>query len=122
MNWIDETLEEFGRSIGVGPLRAGPDGGVSLNMGEEGRLSFQIGADEVLVMFARSLAPGSQLTLKLRALELCHRKHGWALPVRAGLSRDRLVFFCRLPAREFHLPMLEQALELLTRLHDQLTH
>ncbi|THF57283.1 type III secretion chaperone SycN [Pseudothauera rhizosphaerae] len=120
MSWIDQTFEEFGRAIGVGPLRTGAGGGLSLRLGADGRLAFQVGEEAVLILLAQPLPPGDGLAAKLKALDLCHSRHGWSLPARAGLTKDgQLVFTLRLPAREFRLPLLEQAYEQLRRLHEQ---
>jgi type III secretion system chaperone SycN len=119
MDWLNQAFEEFGRAIGTGPLRIGPNGGLSLRLGDEARLAFQTNDTIVLMLLAKPLPPGDSLAIKQRALDLCHARHGWALPARAGLTREKqLVFMLRLPAREFRLSLLEQAFDLLKRLHE----
>jgi type III secretion system chaperone SycN len=117
--WISSTFDEFGRILGIDGLAPGEGGGLVLAIGER-QLSFQVLDDAVVVILASRLPPGDALVLKCRALGLCHRRHGWSLPVRAGLSRDgRLAFLVRVPTRQFQLPVLEQAWELMNRLHQQ---
>lgn len=117
--WIASTFDEFGRVLGIDGLAPGRDGGLVLDVGQR-QLAFQVLDDAVVVMLATRLPPGDALAVKCRALGLCHRRHGWSLPVRAGLARDgRLVFLVRLPTRQFQLPLLEQAYDLMGRLHQQ---
>ncbi|HEX3854075.1 MAG TPA: hypothetical protein VHW01_24095, partial [Polyangiaceae bacterium] len=67
---------------------------------------------------------GNDRTVRLRrALDLCHIRHGWNLPVRAGLARDgKLVLMTRVNTAEFRPDTVEQAFDLLTRLHDRVSH
>jgi type III secretion system chaperone SycN len=117
--WISSTFDEFGRILGIDGLAPGRDGGLVLAVGER-QLGFQVLDDAVVVMLAAGLPQGEAPAIKCRALGLCHRRHGWSLPVRAGLTRDgRLVFLVRVPTRQFQLPLLEQAYDLMGRLHQQ---
>ena len=117
--WISSTFNEFGRILGIDGLVPGRDGGLALTIGQR-QLAFQVLDDTVVVLLAARLPPGDALAVKCRALGLCHRRHGWSLPVRAGLARDgRLVFLVRVPGRQFQLPLLEQAYDLMNRLHQQ---
>lgn len=120
MSWIDQTLDDFGRGIGLAPLRLDANGLVSLRIGTDHRLDLRVLEEEVLVLLARPLHTTDRPAVLRRALVACHLRHGWSLPVRAGLTRDRqLAYIIRLPAREFRLPALEQAYDLLNRLHEQ---
>ena len=121
--WIAPTFDEFGRSMGIEGLAPDRDGGLSLLLDGERHLAFQVLDDAVLMLLAQPVGHGDSLGCKLRALALCHLRHGWNLPVRAGLSRDgRLVFMSHIPVRQFLLPVVEQAFDLLTRLHAQARH
>ena len=122
--WTAATFDEFGRTLGIEGLAPGETGGLSLRLGHERRLGFQVAGDgAVVVLMAVPAGPGDTLSLKLRALSLCHARHGWALPMAAGLAREGdLVFLTRIPARQFVVSTVEQALDLLIRLHDQVRH
>ncbi len=121
MNWIAQTFSEFGRSIGLAELDPGPNGLVSLEIGLDRRLDFKVLEEAVLMFLGRPLGADKLLCLR-RALDTCHQRHGWSLPVRAGLTRDgRLVFIVRLAAREFRPNTIEQAFDLLSRLHDRVS-
>jgi len=119
MSWIAQTFGEFGRGIGLPALQ--PVGGrLSLSLGTGHRLDFHVLEDAVLVLLLRPLPGPGRLPALRRALDACHLRHGWALPVRAGLTRaGELVFVTRLPLPQFRPDALEQALDLLTRLHER---
>ena len=120
MSWIAQTLDEFGRSIGLAGLHPDAGGLVSLRIGSDRRLDLRVLEEEVLLLLARPVQVIDRLPILRRALDTCHVRHGWSLPVRAGLTRDgQLAFIARLPAREFSLPALEQAYDLLERLHER---
>jgi type III secretion system chaperone SycN len=122
MKWIAQTFDEFGRSIGLPGLAPRDGGHISLRIGNDSRLDFRVLDDAVLLLLARPLA-GSDRTLAMRrALDLCNLRHGWSLPVKAGLSRDsQLVFIVRVPVREFRPDVVEQAFDLLGRLHEKVS-
>jgi type III secretion system chaperone SycN len=119
MNWIAQTFDEFGRSIGLSGLQ--PSGGrLSLQLGAGRRLDFHVLEDIVLVLLVRPLEGVDRLPAMRRALDACHLRHGWALPVRAGLSRaGELALITRLSLPQFRPDVVEQALDLLTRLHER---
>ncbi len=119
MNGIAQTLEEFGRGIGLAGLRTRHDGRVSLRIGAERRLDIHVQADRVLLMLMRPIAQHGRLATLLRALDDCHLRHGRSLRVSVGQSRaGELVFITQLPEADFRPHTLEQALDLLNRLHD----
>ena len=115
--WIAATFDEFGRGLGIEGLVPDDAGNLSLRLGPERRLGFHAGDDAVVVLLAAPPGLGDPLAQKQRALSLCHLRHGWAMPVRAGRARDGgLVFLVRIPARQFLVPAIEQAIDLLGRL------
>ncbi len=83
------------------------------------RLDFHVLDNRVLLLLVCPLHQGDRLKVMRRALEACHVRHGRSLPVQAGLSRGgHLLFITRLPVTDFRINTLEQALDLLNRLHD----
>lgn len=121
MSWIAHTFEELGRSIGVPRLLPDANGRVSLRIGDDRRLDFHVLLDDtVLLMLVRTIPQNDRLLTLRRALDVCHLRHGWSLPVRAGVSREgQLVFIARMKSSEFRTNTVEQAFDLLTRLHDR---
>lgn len=120
MTWAAGIIAEFGRSIGIEQLSPDPDigGAVQLTFGGDGILGLEPGEDELLIYLARAVPP-HDADIKARALAAVGPEQGWTWPVHAGTrGADRLVFLVRLPQSEVTLATLEQALELLTRLHE----
>ena len=118
MNSIEQTFAEFGHSLGIERMAPGPNGGITLQLGQDQLLAFQTVSGGVLMLLEAPLPPGDTLAVKLRALSLCHWRHAWPLAIQAGISRSgSLVIALRLPERDFRLPGVEQALDLLIRLH-----
>lgn len=119
MSWIAQTFDEFGRNIGLPGLK--PSGGrLSLTLGTGRRLDFHVLEDAVAMLLVRPLEGTDRLPALRRALDACHLRHAWTLPVRAGLSRaGELVFITSLPLPQFRTDGVEQALDFLTRLHER---
>lgn len=123
MSWVTHTFEELGRSIGVPRLLPDVNGRVSLRIAGDHRLDFHVLEDAVLLLLVRPIEGHDRTVTLRRALDTCHVRHGWALPVRAGLSRDgKLVFIARVNISDFRPNTVEQAFDLLTRLHDRVSH
>ncbi|MBG0775392.1 MAG: CesT family type III secretion system chaperone [Desulfovibrionaceae bacterium] len=118
MNWIKDTVRDFGRSMGLDGLEPNDRGVVCLAFERLGTLFIEQEDDDVLVYAARGLPPYSGAAWRA-ALEACHWTEGLPWPVNAGMRGDDvLVFLARLPGREFALPALERTLEMLGKLHD----
>jgi type III secretion system chaperone SycN len=120
MSWVARAFDEFGRSIGLPGLHPNTAGRLSLLMAGESRLDFTMLEDRVLLLLLRPLNGASKLLAMRRALDACHVRHGWSLPVRAGLSREgQLLFIAHVPLRDLRPDTLDRALDLLRRLHDR---
>jgi type III secretion system chaperone SycN len=122
MSWIAQTFEELGRSIGVSRLLPDANGRASLRIGDGRRLDFQVLDATVLMMLVNPITGNDRMLVLRRALDACHVRHGWSLPVRAGLSREgQLVLIALLNPSEFLPSTVEQAFDLLTRLHERVS-
>lgn len=117
MSWAAPIIADFGRSIGIQSLAFNDSGGVSLTFGDEGLLCLEPTDEELLVYLVREVLP-HDVAAKSRALALCRPDRHWPWPVHAG-SRGpgRLLFLTRLPQHAASLATIEQAMDLLTRLH-----
>ena len=119
MSWLDETLADFGRRLGMGELRFGTGGFVQFALSEGGLLGIAQSPGEVRVWLARPLARSDRGAFE-RALVQCDFRRRPALALQAGLrGDDELVLLARIPERDFTTPMLERALELLTTMHQR---
>ncbi len=124
MNWVDDVIRDFGRGMGFPELHLDEQGVVTLAFEKRGTLFIEKVEEgstiSLLIYLARSLSTHHTDYLS-QALRLCHFQEGHALPIYAGLKDDTtLVLLTRLTDHEFTLPRLENAVELLTQLHQQL--
>ncbi|MBS1196622.1 MAG: hypothetical protein H6R18_407 [Proteobacteria bacterium] len=127
MSWINETLAEFGRQMGLSNFGPGMHGVAQLRL-ESGALlaveSVQRGrADEVLVCFAQPLGFDAE-NLRRRALEKVHFSHGGPYPIqiatRGDGSQTMLLMLIRLQDRAFTVQTLSHAVDYLNRWFDEL--
>ena len=123
MNATSEVLTEFGRSLGLAGFRWPDAGMAAFEFDVRGTLYLEERDETLLIYLTRNLdLRHCGPDLFKTALRLCHYRHQWPYTVQVGLrGESQLVFLARLPAREVTLPALEQALELLTRLHERCT-
>jgi type III secretion system chaperone SycN len=122
MNWIDESLADFGRSMGLESLAFSDQGVVSLVFEAWGELYLERLHNGLLVYLCRGL-DRPDAGLYARALELCHWRHNYPFPVNPAVHEDKvLVFSVQLSEQDGVTgPALDEVVRLLTRLHDQ-TH
>lgn len=120
MSALNTTLTAFGRNLGLSdfewPLALGV---AAFAFENRGTLHIEARGDALLMYMIKQLNP-HQITAQLlaNALRLCHYRHQWQYTVQVALyAETQLVFLVRLPQAQATLPELEQALALLTNLH-----
>lgn len=122
MTLIDETVREFGRSIGMEDLALRDDGSLVLDMQRLGRLALELVGprrEDVSLSLSRRIEPPDDASCA-RLLELCHYRTPAPWPVRVGLTRaGDLIFAVRLETFDFTLPNVHKALDWLDGLHQQ---
>lgn len=119
MSWVDQTLADFGRGMGIPQLAFSEKGHASLAFESLGTLFLERAEEATVVYLARPLDRGDGRTYA-RALRLCHweRQNPW--PVNPALGQDRqLAFAVRISDTDFTLPVLEQVVALLDRMHQE---
>lgn len=129
MSWVNDTLAEFGRRLGIASLGFGAHGVAQLALPSGGWLAVEPvqrgDADEVLVYLGHPLGFDAPRRLR-QALERAHFGHGGAFPVqlasRGQGAQTVLVALTRVPAREFTPQVLDQAFEALNRWVEALPH
>lgn len=126
MNWIEDTVAEFGKQAGIPGLSLGQKGVVQLGYKNGGLLALEAvereGQVEVVVYLGRPF--GFQAPRVLRcAMEHAHFSHADPLPVQValrGTGPDTLLLvLARLPERQFTPQSLTQAVDTLTRWLDE---
>lgn len=126
MNWIQDTVSEFGRQVGIPLQDLGPQESVQLTF-ESGRVLAvesvrRLEDDEVLVYLGHPA--GHQLAFLLRnALAKAHTDNGGAMPVqvlaRGSGPQAMILALVRLQARSFTPQALTQAVDFLGRWLDE---
>lgn len=122
MTLIDETIAEFGRSIGMEDLALREDGSLVLDMQQLGSLAIELigeRREDLSLSLSRRIQPPDENAC-VRILELCHYRSPAAWPVRAGFNgAGDLLFAVKMGTFDFTLTNLHQALDWLDGLHQQ---
>lgn len=126
MNWIEDTVAEFGKQAGIPGLALGPQGVLQLGYKNGGLLALEAvqrgNQVEVVVYLGRQLGFQAAGVLKA-ALERAHFSHADPLPIQValrGTGPDTLLLaLVRLPERLFTPQSLTQAVDTLTRWLDE---
>ncbi|HEX8886551.1 MAG TPA: hypothetical protein VF797_18855 [Noviherbaspirillum sp.] len=111
MDWIQQTIKEFGVSRGLGELEFEFDSILELQLGSGELLGFcyipELTLHEMLVYTSAPLQfdPLRQLETALRLANGRSNTYG---QVQTAIQEDRLVMAMHLSARAFDLPLLEQ--------------
>ncbi len=122
MNWIEDTLADFGRLMGIDQLQADAQGRLQLELGGGDLLSVEShereGEEEVLVHL--SVPVGYQAAVWVqRALARCHEEAAARWPLQMGVrgtgSEARGLLLVRTPARGFTPQSLGQMVDTLRR-------
>lgn len=120
---INDTIEEFGRSLGMEGLRLRDNGALVLEVANIGTLSLEwIGEfrEQVALSLSRQIeAPDADACRRI--LELCHYRNPFPWPVHACFNAaGHLVFAVGLALADFTLPNIQQVIEWLDGLHQQI--
>jgi hypothetical protein len=111
MDWIQQTIKDFGASRGLGELEFSFDSILELQLQSGELLVFcyipELPLHEMLVYTSAPLQfdPLGQFEAALRLANGRSNAYG---QVQTGIQEDRLVMAMHLPARAFDLPLLEQ--------------
>lgn len=123
MSWIERTIADFGRSIGIPELALGPGNRVDLAVQTGATMGWRVvqRPDDVQVLVYRSEPLGFDRARRLRAaLRAADFRTPSAWPTRAAIDDDHLVLATRIPERAFTPDALEQALAALAQMHANL--
>jgi type III secretion system chaperone SycN len=119
VNWLEQTLHDFGRQLGLGELRLDGNNSAELALGQGGTLGFEHAGGEVLVYLSRPLDYDTAAAYE-EALRACDFRDSPAYALQAGVRGEReLVLLARVPERQFTASALEQVLDILVKLHER---
>lgn len=130
MNWVHETLAEFGRELGLADFGTGQHGVAQLRSASGALLAVEPvrrgkpdGIDEVLVYLGQPLGFEAEV-LRRRAMEKVHFSHGGPYPVQIACRGEgpqaMLLMLVRLPERAFTRQALVHVVDYLYRWYDEL--
>lgn len=125
MDWIQQAVSEFGRTLGIDELEFDAHEGIELAL-ESGELvgiayTPELTYQEMLVYVSAQL-DFDPLPQMAHVLRLSNARYGSAPYLQAAVVANRLVLAMRLDAREFNLPALDEAVWRLVELqHDAAT-
>lgn len=123
MSWVRDTVQAFGRSIGLTNLTLDDEGSLLLQTGDGGLVGIIDAHDDdspaVIVYRSAPLSFAPERKFR-RALHLTDFRRRRAWPIQVGAHDGLVTIAMRVSAREFTPPVLEQALTELTRLHASL--
>lgn len=128
MDWLDNTLTEFGQQLGLPDLRLNTQGAVRLALESGKQLSLepllQNGHQEVLVTLGLPVGHAAAAHAQA-ALQMAHAESFPPLDIQLALSGQGadtlLIATTRLPARAFTVPALSGTVHTLDRWLDSVT-
>lgn len=120
MDWIQQAISDFGDSLGIEGLALDDNGSLELIL-ESGELVGIVhiadAADKEMLVYAGAPLRFDPLAQMERALQVCNARYGVPPAVQTAISNNLLVLSIRLPAREFNLPALDEAVWRLIDMH-----
>ncbi|EDP58951.1 type III secretion chaperone SycN [Vibrio sp. AND4] len=119
MNWIDASVDDFCRGMGLEAVDFSVAGRVQLSFEQSGTLHIEKHQGCLFLMLTKPLSWHESNEAIKKALGFCHAGQGWPFIIKAGLLDEQtLVFSAQIEGDEVTLPTIEQAFALLTRLHN----
>lgn len=116
---LNQTIEEFGRSMGIDGMAFNDDKVVHLEVEGVGDLYLEDEASYLLLYIVKEVDSPS-LKLYKKAFTLCHYRQKNPFSVQVGLHEDnKLTFLVKLPHEGINESNLEKAIEFLNKLHNQ---
>jgi len=119
MSWTDEALKAFGKQMGISNLSFNSKGVCCLVMEKSGKLFIEKGDDELTIYIEKPLFRTDEEILE-EILDKVHYKNTMGIPISAGIcSDDKLVFATKIKRQDYSLPILEETVNRLIKLHDE---
>lgn len=122
MNLVDDTLAEFGATLGIDQLRLNDQGTLVLSIHALGLLGFDRAGphgESVLVSLTRQLPAGWDRNWA-GLLAATHHSARPPAGLQVGVVREQLVLTILLAPGEFTLPRIHEAITALDRQHSSL--
>lgn len=120
MTWVNDTIRDFGISIGLPDLTLNERGILDLDLPNEARLRIahlaNLPVPEIVLSRSETLFyPNSELLTKLLKLNDFRNSSEW--PIQAAINDHELWILVRIPERSFVINVMEQAFLSLQNYH-----
>jgi type III secretion system chaperone SycN len=120
MTWVNETIRDFGISIGLPELMLNERGILDLDLPNEARLRIahlaHLPVPEVVLSRSETrFYPTSAMLAELLKLNDFRNSSEW--PIQTAISDHELCISVRIPERSFVVNAMEQALSSLQKIH-----
>lgn len=116
MQWVDQTLADFGARMGIANLSFNEQGLATLQFQSGHQLVVESVEEDVLIYQVRPV-PFPSAELRMQVLRMADFRHGAPFPYQVamrGTGNDAmLIVLVRVPSREFTLQLLEQVADAL---------
>lgn len=120
MDWVNSAVDDFCKVSGL-ESSFETTGMVQLLFERSGLLNIEVVNDNLMLFLTRKIEWHQKEECQLRALRLCHYDQGLPFYIKTGmLNKESLVMMASVPLDEVTLPAVEQAFNLLSRLHDEI--
>lgn len=121
MDWVNSAVDDFCKVSGIESSFEN-SGMVQLLFERSGLLNIEVVNENLMLFLTRKIEWHQREEYQLKALRLCHYDQGLPFSIRTGmLNKESLVMMASVPLDEVTLPAIEQAFNLLSRLHDEIT-
>jgi len=120
---LEQTLNEFGRRMGLPGLTLGAGGLAALDVQHMGRLHlerYDRGTETELLIYLARAVPAHDRDIAGRILELTHYRHPRSFALSAGIHNDQALVLIRLPERQVTVSNVEKAVLLLAESMDRI--
>jgi type III secretion system chaperone SycN len=123
MNWVDQTIAEFGRDIGIPSLALEADRRLQLQLQNESTIQIQHFPDlpipEVVISRSEPIRFIHAFALR-KALEIADFRAASSWPLQAAANDTNLILAMRIPERAFAMNVLERAMTQLAELFQEI--
>lgn len=120
---IENTVLEFGQSMGFSDLRFNDNGVIQLRIEDMGDFYIERIDTGVLLALTEEMQR-AEIKHYRHALELCHPREEHVFEVNPGLlvdndQKEHFVYSLKVDSENFTLPTLNEAFEYLKKMHDR---
>ncbi len=120
MSWMDEALKAFGKQMGINNLAFNSRGVCCLVMEKSGKLFLEKGEDELIIYLERPLFHRDEEILEEILNKVHYKNTKGGTIISAGIySDDKLIFVTKIKRQNYSLPILEETVDRLIKLHDE---